>query len=118
MNNEESFSHLVRESGTRSDVLYKIELLKEFFEFIFFKGYATFASEAAIAVFAKEHGRSTDDGAYLSTLQGAFLEGWTEQNFYGILADFERRAKTAPALELVIPVALLPIHLKQIREVK
>ena len=116
MHTDERFLQLIRESGTRADVLYKIELLKEFFEFAFFKRHATSITDAVIDAFGKDGGRSAEDGEYLEALRGAFFADWTEQNFYGILADFEGRAKTAPTFELVTPAALLPIRLKQIGE--
>jgi hypothetical protein len=96
---------LVEHTFSRADLAYRIGVLKEFLEFMFFKAHATKVSKEVMEAYEKK-GHAVADLAFLRSLPGSFFDDLTQESFYAALDGLSAAAQKLPMLALTIPVML------------
>ena len=94
----------IEHTYSRSDFAYRISLLREFLEFIFFTKHDARVGNDAIEQFTAYSKKSVADIAFLRTLPPSFLEAFTQESFYEILNRLSEESKQLKILSLTVPV--------------
>lgn len=102
--NEDALHIFTRETYRRSDFEYRLSLVREFFEYVFFTKRSTQASLSDIDNFVSVTNRSPGEGAFLKTLTESFLQSVTQASFYKTLDDIESDYTKLDAITLTVPV--------------
>lgn len=103
--NDTRLTTLVEHTFSRSDFAYRIGVLKEFLEFLFFASKGTQVTKETVDAFEKE-GHPVADVAFLRSLPESFFAGLTKDSFHKELDQLADAAAKLPTLSLTIPVML------------
>lgn len=103
--NDSHLTTLIEHTFSRADLAYRIGVLKEFLEFLFFKANESRVSKESIDAFEKK-GHAVADLSFLRSLPDSFFEGFTKNSFYGELDRLSAAMQKLPMLALTIPVML------------
>ncbi len=88
----------------RSHLLYRISLLGEFFDFIFFTENASIIDYSSIDRFVSQREESQQDADFLKTLPQTFMDIFTRDSFHEKLHDMSEELQKLPTLSLTVPV--------------
>src|SRR3989344_1196532 len=94
---------LIECTYTRSDLLYRFSLLKEFLEFVFFVEQKNDVTKDLLLKFAQKSGKSDEDVAFLKRID---LSVFTKDSFYSALETLSEESKHIETMSLVLPVVL------------
>lgn len=112
--NNSPLTQLMRYTYVRSDMVYRISLLNEFFDFVFFTDHDSVANKDTVRQFAgnrKEPGKDID---FLKSLPKTFMEIFTRDSFRTVLRDMSDGLQQLPILSLTVPVAFPLEHTEAI----
>lgn len=98
-------SVLVAMTYSRADLAYRIGLLKEFLEFVFFTSHGTKVTKETLALF-EERGHVIADIEFLRSLPVLFFDPFTEESFYAELDRLTQEFQKLPVVTLTVPVVL------------
>ncbi|OGG48222.1 hypothetical protein A2678_01405 [Candidatus Kaiserbacteria bacterium RIFCSPHIGHO2_01_FULL_53_31] len=97
---------LTEHTYSRSDFAYRLNLIREFLEFVFFTKRDVRASREVVGAFASHSNNPTADIAYLQSLPSSFLETFTQESFYATLDQLAEECTQLQTLSLTLPVVL------------
>ncbi len=97
---------LVAQSYSHSEISYKIGILKDFFEYIFFVAHSTQINADTIKLFSQNSDRADADISFLEALPTSLFESFTQESFYEKLKELSKEEKQLPTLSIVVPVIL------------
>ncbi len=97
---------LVSRSYSHSEISYKIGILKDFFEYMFFVAHSTQVNASIIKLFSQNSDRSEADINFLEALPTSLFETFTQESFYEKLKELSKESKQLPTLSIVVPVIL------------
>ena len=100
------FSSFVAQTYSRSDFAYRISLLREFLEFVFFTTRTSHVGNESLDQFTAAGARPVSDIAFLRALPMPFFEVFTQDSLYTVLDKLSQEAKQLPTLSLTLPVVL------------
>ncbi len=100
----------------RSDFVYKISLLNEFFDFVFFTDHDSVANKEIIEYFANKRKEPQKDIDFLKSLSQEFMERFTHNSFRKVLQDMSDELQRLPVLSITVPVAFSLEHTNAIGE--
>jgi len=92
---------------SRADLAYRIGLLREFLEHVFFTAHDSGVTKEALESFEKT-GRSVADIEFLRALPLAFFASFTQESFYEDLQTIMKDSRNLPTLSLTVPVSFDP----------
>lgn len=98
----------------RSNLVYRISLLTEFLNFVFFTDNDKGVKENTIEQFAKNSRESPRDISFLKTLPQSFLEAFTRDSFREELDNISKELEHLPVLSITVPIALPFEHIEAI----
>ncbi len=99
---------------SRSDVAYRIGVLKEFFEFVFFTAHATNVNQDVIKSFSQKDERPHTDIVFLESLSASFFEEFSSESFHQKLNSISDEVDNLPTLSIVVPIVLGPKQIESI----
>src|SRR3989344_756098 len=91
---------------SQSDFAYRISIVREFLEFVFFTKHDARVSGNSIDQFVDYSKKSVADVAFLRALPESFFESFTQASLYETLDNLSKEAKQLKTLSLTTPVAL------------
>ncbi len=103
---DEQLNMLVRSTYRQSDLAYRIGLLREFLEFVFFVQQAERVSAESVAQFARSGHRKDADIGFLQQQPPTFFVSFAKETFNHTLDQLADAAKRLPTLQLTVPVVL------------
>lgn len=106
MTTETFLKAITANTYSRSDLAYRIGVVKEFLEYVYFTVHDTHATTAAIEPFAKDTRKPAADIAFLRTLPDEVLGAFEQNSFYDVLTDITNLSKRLPELSLTLPIVL------------
>lgn len=89
---------------SRADLGYRIGLVREFLEHVFFTVHSTTVTKEALESFEKK-GRSISDIEFLRTLPLTFFSPFTQESFYDDLQEILKESRALPTLSLATSVS-------------
>ncbi len=98
----------------RSNLVYRISLLTEFLNFVFFTDNDKGVKENVIEQFAKNSKESLKDIDFLKALPQSFLETFTRDSFREELDNMSKELEHLPVLSITVPVILPSEHIEAI----
>ncbi len=112
--NNSPLSTLVKYTYVRSDLVYRISLLSEFFDFVFFTDHDSVANKDIIERFSGSRKEPQKDIDFLKSLPQAFMEMFTRDSFHEVLGGMSGELQQLPILSLAVPVTFPPEHTEAI----
>ncbi len=109
MNNQPLIS-LMQYTYVRSDLVYRISLLNEFFGFIFFTNHNSAINKNAIEQFADSGKGSQKDINFLRVLPQSFMGMFEHNSFRDVLQDMSKELEKLPVLSLTVPTVFSSEH--------
>lgn len=101
---DEQLTTLVHSTYRQSDMAYRIGLLKEFFEFVFFVQHEESPTTESINQFIHSHRLPDSDSGFLQQQSAKFLESFSKDTFNYELDQLAIKTKHLPTLQLAVPV--------------
>lgn len=95
---------LTRDTYRRSDFAYRLSLIREFLEYVFFTKRALRAQAALADEFGAYGQKSPAETAFIKSLPDAFLGTITQASMYEALTALESEYKKLDAITLTVPV--------------
>ena len=108
------FQTIVRHTYTRSDFLYRMSLLKEFLEFIFFVDQKYIVNQESLSKFIQQNKKTSKDLEFLTQLSQSSLALFTKDSFYDSLDKMSEESKQLETLSLVLAIELPAAALERI----
>lgn len=112
--NNPSLAQLMHYTYVRSDMVYRISLLNEFFDFVFFTDHDSVANKDIIERFAGNRKEPQKDIDFLKSLPKTFMEMFTRDSFRTVLRDVSDELQQLPTLSLTVAVTFSSEHLEAI----
>jgi len=100
------FSTLVKDAYTRSGLLHKIGLLKEYLEFVFFTKNNSYVEESLIEEWKGGGEHAIQDKMFLKSLPVEFWKSFSRESLYNVLDLLSEKVDEIPVLSLIVPVDL------------
>lgn len=101
---DSTFTLLIQHTYVRSHLVYRISLLGEFFDFIFFTEDSSVVNSGAIDRFASQREESQQDVDFLKALPQTFMDVFTHDSFHEKLHDMSEELQKLPILSITVPV--------------
>ncbi len=98
------FTLLVQHTNVRSHLVYRISLLGEFFDFIFFTENTSIINDGSIDRFASQREESQQDIDFLKMLPQTFMNAFARDSFHEVLHGMSEELQKLPILSLTVPV--------------
>jgi hypothetical protein len=96
----------------RSDVAYRLSLVREFLEYIFFTKRETGANKENVEAFIVETKKPAADATFLRALPPTFLSAFTQESFYSLIDQCAEAANHMKTLSLSVPVSFTPADIE------
>ncbi len=97
---------LIQCTYIRSDLVYRISLLGEFFDFIFFTDRGPFVKKDMVDHFANQRKETPQDIDFLKDLPQSFIEIFKRDSFRKVLDKMSEELQHLPTLSITAPVEL------------
>ncbi len=108
--NNSPLTLLMRYAYVRSDLVYRISLLNEFFDFVFFADHDSVINKDVVERFAESGKESSKDIEFLKTLPQSFMEMFKHNSFRNTLQNMSDELEKLPVLFLTVPVMFSSEH--------
>lgn len=106
---------LIQYTYVRSTIIYRISLLSEFFDFVFFTAHDNSnVDKDIIEKFAISRKEPQKDIDFLKALPQTFVDMFTRDSFHTILQDMSDELQKFPVLSIVLPVEFSVEHTDEI----
>ncbi len=101
-----SLTPLIEHTYIRTDVVYRLSLIGEFLDFVFFTDGATVVTKETFTRFATQRSNPKKDNDFLQALSSSFWEQFTRDSFQQTLIHLKEELSRTPIIPLTIPVDL------------
>ena len=97
---------LAERTYSRSDFSYRISVMREFLEYVFFTKHDARPGKESIEPFTAYRKKPEADALFLQSLPESFFESFGQDSFYELLETLAGAVKRLPTLSLTVPVVL------------
>jgi hypothetical protein len=97
---------ITAQTYSRSDLAYRISLIREFLEYVFFVKRDAMVGSDAVEAFSVYSKKPLTDIAFLHALPQTFLQAFTQASLYKTLEQLADESQKLLTLSLTVPVAL------------
>ncbi len=97
---------LTAQTYSRSDFAYRLSLVRELLEYLFFIKRSVSVTTETVKEFAAQSKKPLEDIAFLQSLPASFLTAFTQDSFYHQLDELVLASRQLQTLSLTVPVAL------------
>lgn len=97
---------ILQSTYSRSDLAYRISVIRELLEFTFYTRRQASVQSETIDAFLSESKRSPAEGFFIRALPHSFFATFTPENIYTILDTLTKESKQVRTFSLTVPVVL------------